>query len=185
MENMKKIKRELLIGLPVIEKNSEKKLGIVQDLYLTDDKKAVDGLIITNTNWIKKCYKIPFSKISSIGTDAIVIDWEKVDECAENIAQDEETNQINRLIGLEVMTPDGNTLGSISDLVIDPQDGSIESMELSDGFVDDLMKGRGTLPWYPPDNEDSRFYIISEEHANELSSYEKGIKNIFLNKIKM
>lgn len=174
------IKRDLLIGLPVMDIKSGRQLGTIQDLCLTSDSLAVEGLLVAGGGWSGKNFCIPYNNIRTIGPHAVIV--ETADK-PDNINDNAPERYAGVLVGMQVMAADGRNLGTISDIIIDPLDGTIQSMELSEGPLDDLIKGRSILPWYPPGNSNSDAHIISGEHADQLSSYNKGIKNIFLNKL--
>lgn len=54
-------------------------------------------------------------------------------------------NDMEKLLGRNVVTRDGKGLGVVRDLVFDIETGSIEGFELSRGFMEDVVQGRNLL----------------------------------------
>ncbi|MOA30890.1 PRC-barrel domain protein [compost metagenome] len=56
----------------------------------------------------------------------------------------------NKLRELPVLTGDGIIIGYVSDVYFDQEMGNtITGIEISDGFISDLMEGRKMLPFIP------------------------------------
>jgi uncharacterized protein YrrD len=61
--------------------------------------------------------------------------------------------------------------------------GRIEGIELSEGIIGDLISGRRMMPYEPYQQNDSDFLVITMEQAENIVSGNRGIKNIFFNKL--
>ncbi|MNI52018.1 PRC-barrel domain protein [compost metagenome] len=56
----------------------------------------------------------------------------------------------SKLKELPVLTADGVTIGYVTDVYFDQEMGNtITGIEISDGFISDLMEGRKRLPFIP------------------------------------
>ncbi|MGI5851687.1 MAG: PRC-barrel domain-containing protein [Caldicoprobacterales bacterium] len=69
------------------------------------------------------------------------------------------------MIGKTVMMADGQELGTISDVIFNPENGEIMGYEISKGIIDDLLTGRNILSGHfsPYSGNDVIVVPISEE----------------------
>ncbi len=172
------IKRESVIGLPVIDGKTNKKLGIVKDLYTNKGNTHVEGLFVARDGWGKNDLDISFSGVT-IGTDAIIAEG----EIQRGTNSENEVCPLYKLLKKKAIREDGQELGIISDILIDPITGRIEGLELSVSVLDDLFTGRRIIPNMPYEQGDGDVIVVSLDQAEKIESYNKGIKNIFLSKI--
>ncbi|ANE47209.1 hypothetical protein SY83_14100 [Paenibacillus swuensis] len=132
-----------IIGLPVIDVESGKKLGKVNDIFLSADQE-LKAVTIDAKHWFSSSRFIAWEDIAGFGDDAVTIPNELV------IRSFEETNPWiaflsgnKKLKEMSVMTVTGNQLGLISDVYFDPELGTkMIGLELTDGFISDLKEGR-------------------------------------------
>lgn len=140
-----------MIGLAVFDIEEGKQVGKVQDFILTNDLTIV-GIELEGKSLFSSSVKVVlWNDIIAYGEDAVMIrnqpaicKWE-----AENI-------QLTLLLGssklkeLPVVTNDGVIIGNICDVYFDHDLGNtITGLEISDGFISDLMEGRKWLPFTP------------------------------------
>lgn len=174
------MKRGSLIGLPVISGKTGNKLGVVADIIFKPGQEKIEGIVISGGGWsIWKKY-VPLTKIRNIGQYAIIIEENNVNS-DENIDVPVKTRGQygNQLLGYQIIRGDGQELGHISDIILDPNDGTVEGFEVSKGLIDDLMEGRYVLPYDISNTVNQDSIIVSTEQADQLKSYDKGIKNLF------
>lgn len=171
------IKRESLIGLPVIDARKQMQIGIVKDLYINEKWTHVAGIYLTCKGWGRNDIDIPYASLT-IGTDSIMAEGDQI-----NKAGPKDNNIVKSLLNKQVIREDGQELGFVSDIILDTLTGRIEGLELSEGLVDDLLKGRQLMPYFPFEQREGDIIVLSREEAEQCSPFNKGIKNIFLNKI--
>ncbi len=84
----------------------------------------------------------------------------------------------NNIVGKTIIKDNGQELGTISNVIFNPEDGYIEGYEISKGILDDLVAGRSILTgdFQPQLGED--VIVIPEEDNIELKSNNKGILNL-------
>ncbi|HHT65619.1 MAG: PRC-barrel domain-containing protein [Caldicoprobacterales bacterium] len=174
-----KIKRETIVGLPVIDGKTGKKLGVVKDLYTKEQSSHLEGFYVTNKGWGNKTIGIPFDD-ATVGCDAVIAEGELP---ASHIPQQVPGDGLVKLLNKKVVREDGVELGQISDIILDPLSGRIEGIELSEGIIGDLISGRRMMPYEPYQQNDSDFLVITMEQAENIVSGNRGIKNIFFNKL--
>lgn len=169
------IKRESIIGLPVIESKTGRKLGVVQDFYAGGPNTHLEGMYVAQKGFGKKSLKIPFRDVT-IGYSSVTTEGNAIEKVQDN-------GVIKGLLKKRIILEDGRELGTVSDIVLDPLTGEIRGLELSESVIDDLITGRHILPYQAEEHSEGDVIIVTMEQADSISSYNKGIKNIFLNKI--
>jgi len=134
-----------VLGLPVLDTSTGKKVGIVKDAYFsqTGDLK---GLSIESEGLFSKISYLDFNNIGSIGDDAVIIG------SSQFLTTISATSELYSFISgkkaykeLPVITTNGNELGHIEDVYILEDLGRIIGYEISDGFLSDITDGRRTI----------------------------------------
>ncbi|HHY82281.1 MAG TPA: hypothetical protein GX505_06335 [Clostridiales bacterium] len=179
MNNRSRIKRQSILGLPVIDGSTGKRLGVVKDLYVNGQSAKLDGFYVTDKGWGNKTIGIPFDDVT-IGNDAIIAEGN-----LSAVSRHSELNrgELEKLLGKKVVREDGLELGYISDIILDPLTGRIDGLELSESVIGDLMSGRRILPYEPHEYTNGDILVISMEQAERIISSNRGIKNIFFSKL--
>ena len=126
-----------LLELRVIDARKGQKLGIVSDLLFKEKSNQLAGIVVNNN---KRNYLVPYNKLYSLGQDYVVI------KNAKNLVEVdfEGFTASQELIGKKVVTNRGESLGVINDILL-TESGHLEGYELSDGLVEDILKGRNIL----------------------------------------
>jgi uncharacterized protein YrrD len=184
----RKVKRETILGLPVIDGVTGKRLGFVKDLYPDKDNTRLEGFYVTRDGWGNKIIRVPFSE-ATIGHDAVITESEL---SVSEISPKNQNMELKNMLGKKVMRDDGAELGVISDIILDPLTGRIEGLELSDSVFSDLLSGRNILPYEPYEFSNTAVggfvysgetLLISQEQAENIMPGNRGIKNLFYSKL--
>ncbi|MDD4494185.1 MAG: PRC-barrel domain-containing protein, partial [Eubacteriales bacterium] len=77
--------------------------------------------------------------------------------------------------GCKVFSRSGQELGFVEDYLFDPSSGLIEGVELSDGIVQDVLKGRNTLPFVGNVEFAEESIIVGREAVEEMTSSGGGL----------
>jgi len=164
------VKRDSIIGFPVICEQTGKKLGIVEDILYDPSSKRIKGIIVAGTGYISKNFFIDFDDINAFGEAVIIVS----NGCQRRLVIKENNN----IVGKTIIKDNGQELGTISNVIFNPEDGYIEGYEISKGILDDLVAGRSILTgdFQPQLGED--VIVIPEEDNIELKSNNKGILNL-------
>jgi len=136
-----------LIGLPVVSFETGKKFEKIEDIIYDDQTNSIVALLVDRGGMFSEAKIIEYSKISSIGDDAIIV----VDENVVMTASESEL--VSRAVGEQVsvrgkqiMTEDGKDLGKVTDLSIDEVSGRVVGYIASGGIFNDLYKGQPYVP---------------------------------------
>ena len=123
-----------LVNLPIISLTSGKQLAVVEDFLLNSETESLEGFV-----WEEKL--IYWENVYSIGINAVIAECEKIEN---NLPENLEPHLFfpKEIIGTAVIADNGQTLGEVKDVLINPTNGRIESFEVSDGLLKDLVTGR-------------------------------------------
>ena len=132
-----------LLSLPVVEALTGEQLGEVKELLYDSREGRLMGFIIADGGWLRKARAVLLAQVQEITDTAVVIEDKSfirdVGEIRDSLLTSCDVQ------GYMLITADGRELGIIQDLVVSPASGIIEGYELSDGIIDDLIKGRTTV----------------------------------------
>jgi sporulation protein YlmC with PRC-barrel domain len=83
----------------------------------------------------------------------------------------------SRLIGMDVKNSQGQGLGEVTELVLDPQDGKIKSVVISTGGVLGIGAKRVAVPWnqVKPATDEQAFIVgMTQEELQQAPSWERA-----------
>ncbi|OAB40740.1 PRC-barrel domain-containing protein [Paenibacillus antarcticus] len=142
------MKLQEMIGISVYDVEEGKEIGKVCDFILDAHWTIVSFELERKALFSKMVNTIDWSDIVAYGEDAVMIRNQQAvrKTKADNIQLTYSLGK-KKLKDLPVITEDGLTLGRISDVYIDQEVGNtIVGLEISDGFVTDIIEGRKWLP---------------------------------------
>lgn len=136
-----------LIGLPVLDHVSGKRLGTVRDV-LVDRGWAMRGIVLDYKSWFGSARYVDWRNVRTIGHDAVMVDGKS------SVRRYKDVAGIyflcygkNRLKGLPVISTEGIQMGHLEDVYFSQKmEESIIGFELSDGLLTDLVEGRRNIP---------------------------------------
>lgn len=137
-------KLSYLLGLPVLEIETGKQIGEVQEVILDIEQATVKGIILNNSQ-IDHCDAIAFQDVYSVGNDALTI--RSVAEIGKTILRfTYKVYRFSDLCNKQIYTETGLLLGVLVDIYFDDGTGELKGFQVSDGFVSDLLYGRQIMP---------------------------------------
>lgn len=142
------MKLQEMIGLAVFDVEDGKQVGKIQDFIVNDDWE-IEGIELENkglfTNYVKI---VQWQDIVAYGEDAVMIRNQQA--VRKTGADDIKYTYLlgrSKLKEMSVLTEEGLLLGRVSDVYFDQELGNtIIGIEITDGFVSDLIEGRKWLP---------------------------------------
>jgi len=164
------VNRDSVIGLPVICEQTGKRLGVVEDIQYDANNKRIKGIIVSSTGYRTKNFFIDFNDIHAFGEMAIITK----EDCQKKIHKEGKNN----IVGKTIIKDDGQELGTISNIIFNPDDGHVEGYEISKGILDDLVAGRSILSGDFQPQMGGDVIVIPVEENIELKSNNRGILNI-------
>lgn len=176
------IKSQKLISLPVISLEDGLEVGIVRDLVIDPSSKVVYALIVDQRKWFKDQKIIPFSKIRSIGDDAITIEQNNSAQKPANFPEMVGLIKDNVvLLGAKVIAEDGTTLGVVEEYYVDRLTGAILQLELGGNFLNSLIKGNGLLAGDYIKTMGKKVLVATEGAATQLRQIDGGLPETLRN----
>lgn len=137
------IRYKQLVTLKVIDKTTKQTIGKIKDIIYSDDYKKIDYLIIKNDNLIKNKTPISYTNVHFLNKNqALYLD---------NINTFEAQLERNikegfQFIDKEIRTENDECIGFVKDVVINKEDGTINGFIITEGIIEDLLKGRNYMP---------------------------------------
>lgn len=139
-------KSKQFLGMPVISLEEGQQIGTIKGLVVNPSFKNVAALIIEPKGFFREQKFIPFSKVHSIGDDAVTID--RVNRAEKGASLPEILKLIKErviVVGSRLVAENGTVLGVVDEYYIDLQTGDIVGLEFSGGALSNLFKGSAFL----------------------------------------
>ncbi|MPY66912.1 photosystem reaction center subunit H [Deinococcus sp. SDU3-2] len=141
------IKGKELLGRNVVAINTGERIDSVRDLVFDHQANQVLGLLVDEGGWFRSARVVPFEAIRSVGEDAIMVDSaEAVTSTREDGRLAEVLDSNISLVGMTLLTTDGQNLGKIADVYFDETTGRVEGYDATGGIFSDLTSGRTFVP---------------------------------------
>ncbi|MDK8181147.1 PRC-barrel domain-containing protein [Paenibacillus sp. UMB4589-SE434] len=138
-----------LIGLPVYDIATGKRVSKIKDVWITDEWLMTHVELEEPTRFTRVRHIIPWHDIKACGEDAIMIENSLAVREAEAVHIERARAFLTgpeRVKDLPVVTQEGNQLGWVADVYFQPNLGNtITGLEISDGLLADLLEGRRQL----------------------------------------
>ena len=152
---------------------------MVVDIILKPGRKKIDGLIISGYGLLERKRYIPLEQIRTIGKHAVIIEETFSDDSKSSGLYGRSGGRYgSNMVGYQLVRGDGQELGQISDIILNPNDGTIEGYEVSKGIIEDIIEGRSILPYDASNSVSDDAVIVSIEQTDQIQPYNKGIRNI-------
>ncbi len=141
------LKAREIIGLPVISIKTGKRLGTAKDVLL-NAQWELTGILLNPGRMFFPPQIIEQKNLIAIGEDAITVPGKEAMRRLDRNSPLFSLRFGKKIItGMPVMTRSGMQLGRLEDVYLeDPSVNKINGLELTDGFISDLMEGRKCFP---------------------------------------
>lgn len=140
------IRSRNILGSPVFAMDKGENLGQVKDYVFDPEKKAIIALIITGSKRFGEEKILPLENIKALGQQAITI------ENSQALKTKGEIPEISALlkkragiIGINVITANGSSLGRATDFFIDSDTGKVTCIALGGKAFDRFIHGNNFL----------------------------------------
>jgi uncharacterized protein YrrD len=147
-EEVLALKLQEMIGLPVYDIELGKKIGKVHDFIISENWTILGVELERKIVFSKTSKTVAWKDIIAYGEDAIMIrNAQAVQKVKSDKSQFSYSLGKKKLCQLPVLTEEGLMLGQVSNVYLDQKKGNtIIGLEISDGFVSDIIEGRKWLP---------------------------------------
>ncbi|HOM02547.1 MAG TPA: PRC-barrel domain-containing protein [Acetivibrio sp.] len=167
-----------VLGLPVICAADGKKLGIVKDIIFCPKEKSVVAFLLERRGYSMRRKVVFASDVLSLGRDALIVN--DVDDVKDikKVQHRPEFKDKWDILGLPIYTKTGEDLGVAKDVLFDLEHGKIDGIEVSDGLLQDIVKGRSVLPLIGKFEFGEENILVDSEAVEEMMETGGGIKNL-------
>jgi uncharacterized protein YrrD len=141
-------KSRQLIGMNVVDAISGKICGRVKDVAYVLNKREILGFIIDCGRWMKAEKILLRKSILHIGSEKVMArDMNEIECIDKHKDLLEVLEEKKRIQSLEVISNTGKGIGYIEDIIIDEKTCNIRGYVLTDGIIEDIIKGKTIIPF--------------------------------------
>lgn len=171
------LKGRNMIGKSIIAYATGEKVAQVRDLIFDYHKNQVLGFLVVEQGWLKKGKAVATAAVRSIGPDSIIISHkDAVKDLTQLPVLKAVVEEDQALIHAQILTLNGQNLGTIIDLYFDDQTWRVKGYEASGGLFADIYSGRSFIP-APQTIEIGKDYAFVEpEVADKMKEQAGGLE---------
>ncbi|MDQ7092787.1 PRC-barrel domain-containing protein [Desulfosporosinus sp. PR] len=170
------------LSLPIVSLQEGQQIGYVKNLILDAGTKSLAAIIVDPKGFFKDQRIIPYTKVVSVGDDAITIDKESHVEKTSNLPELLELVKDKlTIIGTKMITESGKTLGIADEYYVDPGSGKITQIEISSGKLDGFLSGKAWMPAEYITTIGHDVIVTQKGSESALTVADKGISESFKN----
>lgn len=141
-------KSKQLNGMSIVETDSGKIIGKTKDTIFLPGRKKILGFTVCSGKWVKGIKILQPDNIENIGVDMITIKNGDILSTADKThGYEEALKETKRVAGIKVITNSGEEMGFFQDIIVNTDDCSIEGYVLTDGPIEDILRGKIVLPF--------------------------------------
>lgn len=172
------------LSLPIISLQEGQQIGYVKSLILDAGTKALAAIVVDTKGFFKDQRIIPYSKVVSVGEDAITIDKESHVEKTTNLPELVDlVKEKLTIIGTKMVTETGKTLGIADEYYVDQATGKIAQIEISGGKIEGFLSGKAFISAEYITTIGHDVIITQKGSENSLTVADKGLSDSFKNLI--
>ncbi|HBP64086.1 MAG TPA: photosystem reaction center subunit H [Desulfosporosinus sp.] len=172
------------LSLPIISLQEGQQIGYVKSLILDAGTKALAAIVVDTKGFFKDQRIIPYSRVVSVGEDAITIDKESHVEKTTNLPELVDlVKEKLTIIGTKMVTETGKTLGIADEYYVDQATGKIAQIEISGGKIEGFLSGKAFISAEYITTIGHDVIITQKGSENSLTVADKGLSDSFKNLI--
>ena len=141
------LKSRNLLGRRVVNRQDARSLGRVKNILVNPDKRSAEAIIIPAGNvWYAPLW-LRFAAVTSAGEDILFVDFQDEPKSIRQLPPylKKDCILVTKLWGAEVFSSKGKLLGSVADVFLKIPEGQFSGLEISHGYLDDIIHGRRLL----------------------------------------
>jgi len=170
------------LSLPIISLQEGHQIGYVKSLILNARTKSLAAIVVDPKGFFKDQRIIPYSRVVSVGDDAITIDKESHVEKPSNLPELLElVKEKLTIIGTKLVTETGKTLGNADEYYIDPKTGKITQIEISGGKLEGFLSGKAWIAAEYITTIGHDVIVTQKESEKALIVSDKGLNDTLKN----
>ena len=167
-----------VIGLPVICAATGKKAGVIKDIVFCPENKKIAAFEIEKNSCEIKKKVVLKEDVLSLGKDAMIIENENKIIAFKKVKDKLGVKKKGTIIGFKIYTKYGEDIGVVKDILFDFEKNTLDGVEVSDGLIQDIVKGRNLLPLLGKVEFRKENILVEKAAVEEMMETGKGIKGI-------
>jgi uncharacterized protein YrrD len=166
-----------ILRLPVITRDTGKRVGDVADLVLDRGGSRVLGLVLGEKKILSSARVVAWPAVLVAGRDAVIIDSEKSVVKASAVPEIKEVLDRGFILrGSRVGTTAGRELGKIETFFFNTATGAVEGYELKGGAGDQLASKRAFMPAHPSFESGKDYTFVDPVAADAIVDLKAALK---------
>lgn len=131
-----------LLDLPIISIADNEALHTVKNVLVNEKEHKIAALICKQGVFSKQ-YILPYKKIIAVSSNGIMVkDMKSIFKVRQSDYKSPLITNSENIIGKFIINNNGDILGAVRDILFNPLNGEIAAFEVSEGYFDELIKGR-------------------------------------------
>ncbi len=167
-----------VLGLPVICVDDGKKVGVVKNIIFCPKQKKLLAFLLECKSYELNKKVVLAEDILSLGKAAVIIKDLNSVRGFRKAKKADELSDKGEVLGLRVYSKAGEDMGIVKDVLFDYKNRTIEGVEISDGLIQDIVKGRNVLPLLGKVEFGEDVILVDKEAVEEMMGTGGGLKNI-------
>jgi uncharacterized protein YrrD len=132
-----------IIDLPVFDSISSQRICTIRDVIIDLRERRVYALVCKERFLKRSLEAIPFRNVEGISQGSVKISGKtSLISAGELRIKQRRYQSYQTILGKLVLNFRGDTLGIVRDIIIESNSGIIKAYELSEGYIDDFLRGR-------------------------------------------
>ncbi|ABZ83829.1 prc-barrel domain protein, putative [Heliomicrobium modesticaldum Ice1] len=166
-----------LLTRPIVSLDEGQKLGTVRGLVVDPEALEVVALQVDQKGLFREQKIIPYTKVHSIGDDAIVIDRSSQVQRATNLPHLFELIKSKTvIIGSKVLTTLGQKIGVVVEYYFDHRTGKLLTIEIRGHFGEGWFNSRALLPATAIRTISPAMVLVYEDALDQLTPVESAFE---------
>ncbi|WP_418791328.1 PRC-barrel domain-containing protein [Phosphitispora sp. TUW77] len=175
-------KSRKFISMPIVSLEEGIQIGLAKNIVIDPYKMEIAAIIVDQRGWFREQKIIPYTKVRSIGDDAITIDQSISMQRPISLPHILKLIKENvKPLGVKVITENGTVLGVVDEYYIDEKTGEIKCFEISGKFLESLFKGKALMPVEHIRTLGSDIIIVNEGTEEHLKKVDSGLNETIHN----
>lgn len=138
------IKYDDILNKPVVSKREGKDLGKIVKMAVDTKKRRVVGFVLGEGNKEEKVIRI--EEVTAYGKDVVMVSSESSLKAVDELHEMAEAVRFGKkIIGLKIVTDQGESIGEVGSFYFDEGTGEITHYTVSSGLLPNLIDGKGLL----------------------------------------
>lgn len=164
-----------VVGLPVICFDTGRSAGNVCDIIFSPKERKIIAFLLEQKGYGLFKRVVLLKDIVSIGRDIVVIENASAVKTLKSVEKTGELEGKGEIRGLRIISRAGSDLGVVKDVLFDHRTGLLEGVEISDSFIQDIIRGRNIVPFFGKVEFGEENIIVSREAIEEMQNTGGGI----------